>query len=102
MKRNSNNSPVAARAVPRRTCVGCRSIKAKREMVRLVRTRQGHIEIDTTGKKEGRGVYICPDSACWEKAMKGQQLERTLKSTLTPENRQELVRGGRELIKGVD
>lgn len=102
MKKTLKSSTVVARSAPQRTCVGCRSVKDKRELVRLVRNRQGHIEVDTTGKKEGRGAYICPDRVCWEKVLKGQQLARTLKSTLTPENRAELVRSGEELIKGVD
>ncbi len=102
MKRTSKGNPVVTRPVPQRTCVACRSVKTKRELVRLVRTRQGYIEIDTTGKKEGRGAYICPDIICWDKALNGQQLERTLKSTLSPENREELVRNSQELIKGVD
>jgi len=102
MKKILKGSPVVTRSAPQRTCVGCRSVKDKRELVRLVRNRRGHIEIDVTGKKEGRGAYICPDSVCWEKALKGQLLARTLKGTLTPENRAELVRSGEELIKGVD
>jgi predicted RNA-binding protein YlxR (DUF448 family) len=102
MTRTSNSSPIVARPVPMRTCVGCRSVKPKRELVRLVRNRRGFVEIDTAGKKEGRGAYICPDITCWEKALKGQQLERTLKSALTPENRAELIISGREMVQGVD
>jgi predicted RNA-binding protein YlxR (DUF448 family) len=79
--------------------VACRQVKAKRELLRLVRTRGGDIEIDTDGKKEGRGAYICPDPACWERALKGKQLEHTLRASLTQDNRERLIEGGRELLK---
>lgn len=103
MKKNSSNSrAVAARSVPQRTCIACRSVRTKRELVRLVRTKEGNIEIDTTGKKEGRGAYICPDRACWEKALKGQQLERNLRTGLTREDREKLVKNGQDLLKGGD
>jgi predicted RNA-binding protein YlxR (DUF448 family) len=101
-KRNSNSHTVAARPVPRRTCVACRSVRSKRELVRLVRTREGDIEIDTTGKKDGRGAYICPDRACWEKALQGQSLERTLRTALTREDRARLMKDGRDLLQGGD
>jgi predicted RNA-binding protein YlxR (DUF448 family) len=99
MKKNSNRS---ARPVPQRTCVACRSVRSQRELVRMVRTREGDIEIDTTGKKEGRGAYICPDRACWEKALQGQSLERSLRASLTRENRARLMENGRDLIQGGD
>jgi predicted RNA-binding protein YlxR (DUF448 family) len=79
--------------------VACRQIKTKRELVRLVRTLRGDIEIDTTGKKEGRGAYFCPKRACLEKALTGKQLEHVLKSQLTPANRERLTRNGQELLK---
>ena len=67
--------------------------------MRLVRTRDGGVEIDPSGKKEGRGAYICPDTACLEKALSGKQLENTLKCTLNGDNRERLARDGRELLK---
>lgn len=87
------------RPLPQRTCVACRRIRAKRELVRLVRTRRGDIEIDITGKKEGRGAYICPDRECWERALKGKQLENTLRGNLTQDNREQLIRSGKDLLK---
>lgn len=87
------------RPVPQRTCVACRRIKAKKELVRLVRTRGGDIEIDVAGKKEGRGAYICPELECWEKALKGKQLEHTLRCNLTQDNREQLMRSGKDLLK---
>lgn len=90
----------AGRRVPQRTCVGCRQVKAKRELVRLVRTPDGSIELDDTGKKNGRGAYVCPNRDCWEKALAGKQLERTLHGTLGEANRAELITGGKSLFKG--
>jgi len=55
--------------IPQRTCVACRQVKPKRELVRIVRTPEGHIQVDATGKARGRGVYLCRRRACWEKAL---------------------------------
>jgi predicted RNA-binding protein YlxR (DUF448 family) len=68
-------------------------------MVRLVKTPGGVIEIDTMGKKEGRGAYLCRDWACWEKALKGKQLERALKCGISPENMEQLLKNGKDLLK---
>lgn len=67
--------------------------------MRLVRTRGGEIEIDVDGKKEGRGAYICPVRECWESALKGKQLEHTLRTNLTQDNRERLIRSGKDLLK---
>jgi predicted RNA-binding protein YlxR (DUF448 family) len=101
MRKISVSRPVVIKPVPQRSCVACRRVKNKRELVRLVRTAGGNIEIDSTGKKEGRGAYICPDRACWEKALKGKQLEITLRNNITRENREKLLKNGEDLIKGV-
>ena len=92
----------AARSLPQRTCVACRRTKAKKELIRLVRTPGGEIEIDTTGKKEGRGAYLCPSRECWEKGLKGNTLEHTLKGKLTENNREQLIKYGTELLEGVE
>jgi len=68
-------------------------------MVRLVRTAEGEVEIDITGKKEGRGAYICRDRACWEKALKSQQLEHALKAKINQENLERLGEDGEKLLK---
>jgi len=101
MRKISVNRAVVIKPVPQRTCVACRRVKNKRELVRLVRTAGGDIEIDRSGKKEGRGAYICPDRACWEKALKSKQLEITLRGSLARENREKLLKNGEDLIKGV-
>lgn len=67
---------------PLRMCVGCREMKEKRELLRIVRTPEHSGEIDLTGKKSGRGAYICNDPACLKKARKSKALERALNVTL--------------------
>jgi hypothetical protein len=68
--------------VPMRTCVGCRLTRPKRELVRVVRDPEGKVSLDVTGKRSGRGVYICPTEECLEKAVKGRQLERSLETKI--------------------
>ena len=72
--------------VPQRTCVGCRSTSAKRELVRLVRTPAGDVQPDPTGKRPGRGAYLCQDPECWERAIKKGRLENALSTRLSPED----------------
>ncbi len=88
--------------MPQRTCVACRRVRPQRELVRLVRTPGGEIEIDSARKKAGRGAYLCPEPACWEKGLKGNQLEHTLRGRLTPDSRQRLAAYGEELRKGAN
>ena len=90
--KSSSGQPIAGKRVPQRTCVACRRIKAKRDLIRVVRTPGGEIEIDDTGKKDGRGAYLCPTRECMDKALKGNQLEHTLKSSITVESREKLTR----------
>ena len=75
--------------VPMRTCAGCRAVTGKRQMVRIVRTPDG-IEIDTTGKKAGRGVYLHCDPECWKKGIKGA-VAHALRIELTEADRQILT-----------
>jgi predicted RNA-binding protein YlxR (DUF448 family) len=76
--------------VPQRTCVACRQIRNKRELVRVVRAPDGLAEIDETGKKSGRGAYLCRSASCWRKALEKDALSRVLKMTLTVEHKNEL------------
>ena len=64
--------------VPLRRCAGCNEQKSKKEFVRVVRTPEGNIILDETGKANGRGVYLCPNKACLQKARKAKRLERNL------------------------
>jgi len=79
------------RHVPQRTCVGCRQVRPKREMIRIVRTPDAGVQIDPTGKLAGRGAYICPRQECWEAALAKGRLEQALKTRLTPQEREALV-----------
>lgn len=97
--RTKNINGRTVKYIPQRTCVACRRVEGKRDLVRLVRTAAGIVEIDATGKKSGRGAYLCRASQCWEAAIKGGRLEHSLKVTLTQSNRNELIRAGQELIK---
>lgn len=62
--------------IPMRQCTGCREMKPKKELIRVVRSAEGEISIDSRGKKPGRGAYICPSSDCLKKAIKTKALER--------------------------
>ncbi len=73
------------RRVPQRTCIGCRTVRPKRDLVRIVRTPQGAIQLDVTGKQSGRGAYICPSQACIEQAFKRKLLEKALETSIDTE-----------------
>ena len=70
------------RRIPQRMCLGCRENKNKRELIRVGRTPSGEIELDLTGKKAGRGAYICPSIDCFKKAVKSRGLEKSLRSNV--------------------
>lgn len=65
--------------VPQRTCLGCQQQRAKRDLIRIVRTPEGTIEIDPKGKRAGRGTYLCDDSRCWAVALTPGKLGHALK-----------------------
>ena len=71
--------------IPMRMCVGCREMNEKRELIRIVRTPEGETVLDSTGKRSGRGAYICRQVECLRRAIRQKQLERQLEITLTPE-----------------
>ena len=71
--------------IPMRMCVGCREMKEKRELIRIVRTPEGEVVLDPTGKKSGRGAYVCRQAECLRRSIRQKQLERQLEITLTPE-----------------
>lgn len=74
--------------IPQRTCVGCREVSGKRQLVRLVRTLGGTVEMDESGKRPGRGAYLCRRRSCWEIALQKRRLEHSLRlnDPLTKEN----------------
>ena len=87
------------RHVPQRTCVSCGSTTAKRELIRLVRTPDGGLEIDATGKRPGRGAYLCRNPECWARAARKTALENALRTKLSTEARQMLLRYGAEHLR---
>lgn len=73
---------MAEKKIPMRKCLGCNEMKPKKELIRAVKSPDGEISIDLTGKKSGRGAYICPDKACLRKARKGKRLEKALETAI--------------------
>ena len=71
--------------IPVRRCVGCQEMKNKKEMIRVIRTKEGEFLLDATGKKNGRGAYICPSKECFQKAVKNKGLERSFKTSIPKE-----------------
>ncbi len=76
---------MAERKIPLRKCIGCGEMKDKRELVRIVRNKEGEISVDLIGKKPGRGAYICKSIECLDKAQKAKRLERALSTRIEPE-----------------
>ncbi len=68
--------------IPMRQCMGCRERKAKKEMIRVVRTTEGYVQLDFSGKVGGRGAYVCPDLECLKKCRKSRSLDRCLEVTI--------------------
>lgn len=73
------------RKIPQRMCVGCQEMKPKKEMIRVVKTPENSIEIDLTGKRPGRGAYVCPKEECLQKAIKARRLEKALHHVISTE-----------------
>lgn len=89
-------NPARRKHVPQRTCVACRQVQGKRALVRVVRTPDSGVVIDPTGKRSGRGAYVCMSQECWDIALKGR-LEHALKTILTPTERETLAAYARSL-----
>ena len=73
---------MANKKIPMRQCIGCGEMKPKKEMLRVIKTAEEEIMLDTTGRKNGRGAYLCPNSECLKKAIKGKGLERSFKMSI--------------------
>ena len=71
--------------IPMRQCVGCGEMKGKKDLIRILKTQEGEILVDATGRKNGRGAYICPDLECFKKARKSKGLERSFKMAISSE-----------------
>lgn len=70
---------------PQRTCMGCNTKKDKKDLIRIVKSKDGDIQIDTTGKKNGRGAYICDNVECLEKLIKTKRLEKIFEMNISDE-----------------
>ncbi len=73
---------MANKKIPMRQCIGCGEMKPKKEMLRVIKTAEEEIMLDTTGRKNGRGAYLCQNSECLKKAIKGKGLERSFKMSI--------------------
>lgn len=79
------------RKIPLRKCTGCQEMKNKKELIRIVRNDEGEFSLDRTGKKPGRGAYICPQKECLVKAQKSKGLERSFKSPVPQDVYEQLL-----------
>ena len=90
--------PLKPKKIPMRMCVGCREMKPKKELLRAVRSPEGQVSLDTTGKKPGRGAYCCYNAECLRRALKQGQLDRQLEVKLSPEVNEQLTQTMNELL----
>ena len=86
------------RHIPQRKCVACSKKLAKKELIRIVRTPEGAVVVDRTGKRPGRGAYLCHSSLCWQRGVEKASLERSLDVTLSPQDRIQLLTYYRETV----
>lgn len=86
--------------IPMRQCVGCQEMKSKKELLRIIKTAENEIFLDTTGKKNGRGAYLCPNQECLTLAVKTKGLERSLKTTIPKEVIENLTKEMEVVAKG--
>ena len=86
--------------IPQRQCMGCRERKAKKELIRVVRCTDGSVQLDFSGKLNGRGAYLCPDSACLAKAQKAKALERSLEVPIPEEVYDRLSKEMERAVRG--
>ncbi len=86
--------------IPQRTCVACRQKRDKKDLIRLVRTNDGVVEVDASARKPGRGAYLCPRKSCWETGLERNHLERLLRIKLSDANHHCLVSYGDGLSEG--
>ncbi len=76
---------MANKKIPMRQCVGCREMKPKRDLIRVIRTEEHTVCLDPTGKKNGRGAYLCLNRECLQRAVKSRGLEHSLKTAIPEE-----------------
>ena len=76
---------MSTKKIPLRQCIGCGEMKSKKEMLRVLKTSEDEIVLDATGRKNGRGAYLCPSMDCFKKAVKNKGLERSFKTAIPKE-----------------
>ena len=76
---------MSTKKIPLRQCIGCGEMKSKKEMIRVLKTAEDEIVLDATGRKNGRGPYLCPSMDCFKKAVKNKGLERSFKTAIPKE-----------------
>lgn len=76
---------MSVKKIQLRQCIGCGEMKSKKEMIRVIKTAEDQILLDATGRKNGRGAYLCPSMECFKKAVKGRGLERSFKMAIPRE-----------------
>ena len=86
--------------IPMRQCVGCQEMKSKKQLLRIIKTAENEILLDTTGKKNGRGAYLCPNGECLARAVKTKGLERSLKTAIPKEVIENLTKEMEVVAKG--
>lgn len=74
-----------SKKIPQRMCTGCSEMKPKKELIRVVKNKEGEVSMDLTGKKSGRGAYVCKNQECFEKAYKTKRLEKNLETKIDDE-----------------
>jgi predicted RNA-binding protein YlxR (DUF448 family) len=82
---------MSSRHVPQRTCIVCGAKKDKRLLIRIVRTPDAGVAVDTSGREQGRGAYVCASSECWKHIVKGTRIEHALRTSLSDTDRMALL-----------
>ena len=90
---------MSMKKVPLRQCIGCQEMKSKKEMIRVIKTAEDEIMLDATGRKNGRGAYLCPSMECFKKAVKSKGVERSFKMAIPKEVYETLEKEMEELGK---
>ena len=90
---------MSIKKIPMRQCIGCGEMKSKKEMIRVIKTAENEILLDATGRKNGRGAYLCPSMECMQKAIKTRGLERSFKMAIPAEVYETLEKEMEELGK---
>jgi len=95
----ATSGKLARKHVPQRTCVVCRETSAKRSLMRIVRTADAGVQVDPSGKRNGRGAYLCNQPSCWQRAIETDVLEKALRTSLTDEDKQRLREASAQVLE---